>query len=236
MTERGRAALKRDPVSLSIGPSAMLWDGRSLTIDFNEMSVPIPSRLRGYVKLTPAAVATSVFDLDAGGRHRWRPIAPIAEVEVTLASPQLSWNGSAYFDSNWGSEPLEDGFESWHWSRSEGRDEAIIHYDVIERRGGSRSIAVGVDANAKYTLVEPGPTAALPSTFWRISRATHADAGRQAAVKKTLEDTPFYARSIVSTELGGRPRVLMHESLDLNRFRSPIVQAMLPFRMPRRGR
>jgi carotenoid 1,2-hydratase len=27
----------------------------------------------------------------------------------------------------------------------------------------------------------------------------------------------------------------MHESLDLGRFRQPIVQAMLPFRMPRRG-
>jgi carotenoid 1,2-hydratase len=27
----------------------------------------------------------------------------------------------------------------------------------------------------------------------------------------------------------------MHESLDMDRFTAPLVQAMLPFRMPRRG-
>jgi carotenoid 1,2-hydratase len=32
----------------------------------------------------------------------------------------------------------------------------------------------------------------------------------------------------------GELREGVHESLDLDRFRSPVVQAMLPFRMPRR--
>ena len=55
-------------------------------------------------------------------------------------------------------------------------------------------------------------------------------------VLKTLEDAPFYARSVISARLLDEPVTLMHESLSLDRFRKPIVQAMLPFRMPRTRR
>ena len=55
-----------------------------------------------------------------------------------------------------------------------------------------------------------------------------------ATLARTLEDTPFYARSLVGTRLFGHAATSVHESLDLDRFRSRIVQAMLPFRMPRR--
>jgi carotenoid 1,2-hydratase len=48
-----------------------------------------------------------------------------------------------------------------------------------------------------------------------------------------LEDAPFYARSLLDGGYGGQPAAIMHESLSLRRFRQPIVQAMLPFRMPR---
>ena len=53
---------------------------------------------------------------------------------------------------------------------------------------------------------------------------------------KTLEDTPFYARSLLDTHLLGQAAVAVHESLSLARFRSGWVQAMLPFRMPRTRR
>ena len=56
---------------------------------------------------------------------------------------------------------------------------------------------------------------------------------RRRVVLKTLEDAPFYARSVISAKLLGEPVTLMHESLSLDRFKMPIVQAMLPFRMPR---
>jgi len=36
--------------------------------------------------------------------------SPSAAVEVTLENPDLRWNGEAYVDSNYGDEPLEDGF------------------------------------------------------------------------------------------------------------------------------
>jgi carotenoid 1,2-hydratase len=67
-----------------------------------------------------------------------------------------------------------------------------------------------------------------------VRRLTRADAGHRAAVAQTLEDTPFYARSLVTTHLAGQPVQAVHESLALDRFANPIVQAMLPFRMPRR--
>ena len=54
-------------------------------------------------------------------------------------------------------------------------------------------------------------------------------------MQATLEDTPFYNRSLVAAHWQGQPVLAMHESLDLGRFTQPIVQAMLPFRMPRRG-
>jgi len=60
-------------------------------------------------------------------------------------------------------------------------------------------------------------------------RADTAD----VSVRKTLEDTPFYARSALTAHLHGAPAAIMHESLSLDRFRAPIVRAMLPFRMPR---
>ena len=45
---------------------------------------------------------------------------------------------------------------------------------------------------------------------------------------------PFYCRSLLADADGGAP--WMHESLDLERFARLPVQAMLPFRMPRRSR
>jgi carotenoid 1,2-hydratase len=78
--------------------------------------------------------------------------------------------------------------------------------------------------------------AALPGTFWRVSRETRIDDNRQPRVLRTLEDTPFYARSLLATHLLDEPIVAVHESLSLDRFRAPWVQALLPFRMPRRRR
>jgi carotenoid 1,2-hydratase len=55
-------------------------------------------------------------------------------------------------------------------------------------------------------------------------------------VIETLEDTPFYARSVIAGDLMGERVTAVHESLWMDRFTSPVVQAMLPFRMPRVGR
>jgi carotenoid 1,2-hydratase len=55
-------------------------------------------------------------------------------------------------------------------------------------------------------------------------------------IAQTLEDTPFYARSVLrSGSSGAVSEPIMHESLDLDRFKKAWVRALLPFRMPRLG-
>lgn len=49
----------------------------------------------------------------------------------------------------------------------------------------------------------------------------------------TFEDAPFWPRSLLATRLCGRSATAVHESLSLDRFALPVVQAMLPFRKPR---
>jgi carotenoid 1,2-hydratase len=115
------------------------------------------------------------------------------------------------------------------------RDGAALLYDVTRRDGSDLSLALRADADG-VTPFEPPPRAALPSTGWRVRRGTRCDAGFTPAVRRTLEDTPFYARSVLDTRLLGQDAVAMHESLSLDRFRNPVVQMMLPFRMPRARR
>ena len=77
--------------------------------------------------------------------------------------------------------------------------------------------------------------APLPGTLWRVPRQTRSDAGAPADVLRTLEDTPFYNRSLIRASLGGQSVTAMHETLSLDRFASRWVQMLLPFRMPRRA-
>jgi carotenoid 1,2-hydratase len=175
-----------------------------------------------------------VFTLDGAGRHRWRPIAPCARVEVALDRPALRWAGNGYLDTNTGDEPLEDAFTGWTWSRASLRDGTVVLYDVDRRHGEQLTLALCFDATDAAQELAPPPVARLPTTrLWRIARTTRADRGYLATVAQTLEDTPFYARSVVSTHLLSEPVSAVHESLSLDRFRAGWVQLLLPFRMPR---
>ena len=81
----------------------------------------------------------------------------------------------------------------------------------------------------------PPPRGRLPRTLWGVRRNARSEDGDPRLIK-TLEDTPFYVRSMVGTTLQTLPVVAIHESLSLTRVANPIVRAMLPFRMPRRSR
>lgn len=235
MTERGRGALDRDHDRLAIGPSMMQWDGTSLRIDLEEITVPIPGRIKGTVWLHPHTMPQTLWPLDAAGRHAWRPIAPRATVEVEMEKPGLRWRGEGYFDSNAGIEPLERAFTDWHWSRAHlGRDSVVLYEG--NRRDSSRfALGLRFGDDGAISEVELPPERQLPGTLWRIPRQTRADAGQPVAVRRTWEDTPFYARTALSTHLFGEPAEAVHESLSLDRLESPIVKLMLPFRMPRRA-
>ena len=73
----------------------------------------------------------------------------------------------------------------------------------------------------------------MTTTFWRMARHMRA-VGRFETVS-LFEDSPFYARTLLKLETEEGPADAFHESLSLARFRNPVVQMMLPFRMPRRG-
>ncbi len=233
MTERPRAGVQRFPHALTIGPSRLSWDGNMLEVEIDEVTAPIPSRIRGVVRLYPTALSGEEVTLDRDGRHQWRPIAPCSRVEVELDRPAIRWSGDAYLDSNMGSAPLEDSFAGWSWSRAKiGGDTAVL-YDVAPRDGGDLSIALRFDSAGRSERFDPPPKRALPASGWRVLRETRADLGSDPAVRRTLEDAPFYARSLISARLLGKDVTAIHESLSLDRFNSGLVKAMLPFRMPR---
>jgi carotenoid 1,2-hydratase len=230
MTERKRERLSRSARHLQIGPSGLRWENGVLTAEINEMTVPIPRRLRGRLTFTPSRVHNRQFKLDAAGRHRWQPIAPKGRVEVAFDKPGISWSGQAYFDSNDGDAPLADDFAIWNWGRAEDGDE--IYYDVQRRDGTTVNLALQIDEAGVRDVAAP-PLRDVAKTGWRVARQVHADAGSEPVILKTLEDAPFYARSIIQTDIGGEAKKMLHESLDLNRFSKRWVKLLLPFRMPR---
>lgn len=234
MTERGRPVVQRRATSLNIGPSSMRWDNGALTVAIDEMTVPWGKRLHGVVRLYPSAVLNQSYALDAAGLHQWCPIAPCARVEVELMQPELRWTGSAYLDSNRGQRPLEQDFSSWNWSRAAlaGQGSAVL-YDATRLDGSPLSLALAFEADGKTQSFTPPAIVNLPATAWRLPRSTRSEAASK--ILQGLEDGPFYARSLVQTQLLGETVTAVHESLCLRRWAQPVVQCMLPFRMPRRS-
>jgi len=235
MTERAAASLTRDRDTLRIGPSALHWRDGQLDIMLDEISVPWLRRIRGSIRLTAEALPDCIVHLDDAGHHRWRPIAPLARVEARFDAPALNWQGHGYFDMNSGDAPLEQAFDHWHWSRARRANEALILYAATRRDGSRFDLALACDRAGRVLERPAPPRQRLPSTLWRLRREVGGDADARPHLVRTLEDSPFYARSLVQGQWDGEALTMMHESLNLVRFRQRLVQAMLPFRMPRRS-
>lgn len=238
MTERGAGALTRDAATLSIGPSAMHWDGQGLTVEIDEVAVPHMSRVKGRVRVMPEAPVDFSAHIDGSGRgegrHLWRPIAPLARIEVAFERPAISWTGQGYFDMNAGSRMLEEDFSFWTWSRVARGGGAAILYDTTLKGGEDLSLPLRIHPDGRVEEAEPLPNAALPRTLWRMARPTRADAGTTPRVIRRMEDAPFYSRTAIATRLWGEDAEGVHEALDLRRYDTRWCRALLPFRMPRR--
>ncbi len=233
MTERGEDALSRDAQHLSIGPSSLQWlaDGR-LQIDLDEWTVPWPQRVRGRITVRPGALPGWAFALDPEARHQWQPISPASRVEVDLASPRRRWQGDAYLDANHGSRPLARDFLSWQWQRTTRPDgRTTLLYDVVPRDGEREAIALSIDTDGRLSVQTPPPRQPIPRSGWQVER--HSLGLTPPHLLATLESGPFYCRSLLRE--GDSGALAMHESLSLQRFDQRWVQALLPFRMPRRG-
>ena len=176
MTERGRGALRQGDDALAIGPSALRWDGHALVIDIDEVTAPVPSRIRGQVRLYPEAVVNHPIVLDEAGNHTWWPIAPCARVEVDLDRPKARWSGTGYFDSNRGDAALEATFRRWDWCRAATPDGTAVLYDLETRSGDEAALAILFDpARGRRRLRPAAESGAAEDAVAR--RARHAERG-----------------------------------------------------------
>lgn len=231
LTERGGGKLSRGADHLAVGPSTLSWNPGGLDAEINEIGAPLPYCVRGRIRLHPEPATPVTFKLDPAGRHRWTPLAPRARIEVALERPALRWQGTAYLDSNDGDAPLEQDLVGWDWSRSHGRGGTRIYYDVTARTGANVCHGVHYGLAGEPDFIPVPPRRELVRTgLWRVPRTTRAAMENRLPSVRTLEDTPFYARSLLH---GQDNESTIQESLSLDRFRQPIVQLMLPFRMRR---
>lgn len=244
MTERSEEDVVAAPDSLQIGPSTVTWDGNRVRVTIDELTTPLPRRLRGTITLEPQAPFGEPVILSAEGGHVWWPIAPVARVSVDLDRPNLRWQGYGYMDSNRGEEPLEDGVKTWTWSRvslpgkcgASGPPDVAVLYDLVRRRDGSQ-LCFGRRFRGAGGAEEFDPPAVQPlsTSLWRMRRVVPSDPDLEAPkVIRTAEDSPFYTRSIIRTGLEGGYHLAMHESLNMDRFKSWWMKCLMPVRMPRR--
>jgi carotenoid 1,2-hydratase len=231
MTERGRDALDRGVDWFRVGPSSLHWHDDRLEIEIRERSMPLARRIQGKVVVRPKVLNARCFPLDAGRRHCWQPYAPSAHIDVQMSAPSYRWQGHGYFDTNNGERALEDDFKGWDWSRGERPSGTSISYAVTQLDGTQRALALHFGHDGQCREVAVPAAVELPRTRWRIGRL--ARTAGHPVVSRTLEDTPFYARSALAVRESDGDRLVMHESLDLMRFRSAWVRFLLPFRMPR---
>ncbi len=239
MTERTQSCVESDASNLRIGPSHVEWDGNALEITIEERDKrlfnPFRRPVRGKVRVIPEALNPTSFALDPDQNHIWHCMAPRARIEVEMEQPGISWSGKGYFDHNRGSEPLESGFRAWHWSRAHMKRGAVVCYEGERSDGSVFASAIRFGADGIPDEVELPDVAHLPRSAWGIKRRTRSDIGVSQIIR-SWEDTPFYSRAELSTQLYGEDVVSVQESLDMRRFASPLVQFMLPYRMPRARR
>lgn len=230
LNEYNRTQIARDSRRLGLGSSALHFDGDALNITVDERAVPLPRRVRGRIRVIPTTRTPSPFTLHERGQQTWWPFAPSARVELDLSAPSLRWSGQGYFDTNSGAIPLQDCFTDWHWSRRHDQDGTHITYQTHDCDQTTSQLALRIVNDGSVEHGELPRVRQLPKGLWRMTRPIATDT--QPRLVQSLEDTPFYTRSVVATPDAGAS-LTMHESLSMERFVQPWVQRLLPFRTRR---
>ena len=236
MTERGEAQLSRSASHLAVRNSAISrhTDG-TLTIDIDERCAPLPRKLSGRLHISPILTGPTAFTLDPAGRHRWHPFVPMARIRVEMDHLGRSWSGNAYLDHNIGDEPVETRFVKWSWTRTIESKRTRIFYDTQLRDGTASHLHVAYDRSGQIETGPAPPVRRICRTRWGLPIEARSDPGGPLRLAMRWEDGPFYARSLLACTLEGQAVEAVHEAVSLDRFRHPVVQCMLPFRMPRRA-
>lgn len=230
MTERGARHVMRQPDRFSVGPSSMAWENDGLTIEIRERCSPVPFAVLGHIRLVPGMMYHTPIALDAACKHHWQAVAPLGRITANFSNPRLNWSGNAYHDMNWGEEPLEQGFHRWSWLRAATSNGTEVLYDV-ERRDNTRLAFGRCFRDGNVTERSIPPRHAMAGGLWGMDREVLSETPPRLIAK--MEDAPFYTRNLIGMTMDGISCEAIHESLSLNRFIHPVVQMMLPFRMPR---
>lgn len=233
-TEHPHERVRRSGEGFELGGSRIAWEDDALVIHVHERSAGLGLPLRGTVRLRPRRCFEHPLALDPRARHHWWAVAPRADIEVEMERPGLAFRGSGYHDTNFGREPLEHGFSTWDWSRAELAEGTGVLYDARPRHAPACEHGLLFRDDGRVDALDAPRHHVLPRTRWGLARATRSDEGEAPVAVRTLEDTPFYARSLVRTTLAGQRVAAVHESVSLDRFAHPAVQLLLPFRI-RRG-
>jgi carotenoid 1,2-hydratase len=238
LTESFASDVARSDNQLHIGQSRMQRDGQTLSFHLCEHEAPFGQRLIGSVRVHLPTRIGKRRALTASGLHTWQPVAPLARAEVRLEAPKCSFSGHAYVDTNAGSEPLEAGFQAWTWSRAlleSGK--SVLSYHCLDRSSvvSLMHIEIAPDGTALDLALDALHAQPLGITGFGLPRLAYTDSRAAISRLRTLESSPFYARSRFRTTLMGETAIVVHEQLSLTRFVAPWVQFLLPFRM-RNGR
>ena len=235
MTERSARQLRADDSGFALRGSHVRRTDDGLDIVLDERCTPLPRRLQGRISLQPLCLHPTPWSLHTNGRHHWWPVAPVSAATVKLEHPRVRFRGRGYIDSNFGDEPLERGFRAWDWTRREvfaaDGHTPDLTYHTIERDGQARDLTLAQASEGGLVRTTTPRRQLLAPALWQVGRSVGAD--EPVTSMRTLEDTPFYVRSLLTLGRAESAFRVMHESLDLDRFASGWVQRLLPFRMPR---
>ncbi|WP_366942116.1 carotenoid 1,2-hydratase [uncultured Litoreibacter sp.] len=236
MTDRGETALRQSSDILQVGPSSMKWTGSELVISINEMSsLPLISRVRGTIAVTPSAVTDLELPLTSDGAHVWRPFAPTSRIQVDLEANGWQFEGHGYFDANFGTRSLEEDFSYWTWGRFPTAGGSTCFYDAQRLDGTSLHAAIAFGPDGHGRIIDAPKSTPFKRTLWALRREARADPGTTPKQIKAMLDAPFYSRSLVETQINGETVQGVHEALDLRRYANPLLKPMLAVRVPRRS-
>ena len=238
-------SLERSADGLGLGRNSIEWQGDELVIRIDDQRPWSQGRVQGEIRVQARRRFAPCIDLAGNGEHEWFPVSPASPATVRMSKPGLSFEGTAYHDVNRGTRALERDFVEWDWSRltpgthgTPSSTSGVITYDVVTRDQPDthHRRAFAFDDDHGLRKVDTAGTKLLDGgrAFWGVSRRPVGDEGSLPQHRRTLEDSPFYTRSLISTTMHGRPYHGVHESLRLDRFVEPVVQCMLPFRIRRR--